>query len=86
MDGRRSPQGPAARAAASIAELLAQDALVQAVAGVVHHDEVERAVDRDLDRDDVVDLGVIGDGADRTQGELARRFSACDQRCYARSA
>jgi hypothetical protein len=50
---------------ASISELLPQNPLVEAVAGVVEHDEIDRAVDLDLDADDVVDLDVVGDRADR---------------------
>ena len=51
-------------------ELLAQDALVEAVAGVVQHDEVDAAVHRDVDALDAAELGVVGDRARRAQQRL----------------
>ena len=46
-------------------ELLAQDALFQAVAGVEQHPHRDRLVREHLDTADVADLVVVGHGRDR---------------------
>src|SRR5581483_4314341 len=51
----------------SVAELLGEDALIQAVAGIEHHEEVDLARLLDLDAHHEARLGVVGD---RTHGAL----------------
>ena len=55
------------------AELLAQDALVEAVAGIVQHHEVDAVIHRDLDAGDAAELDVVGDRADRALVGSRRR-------------
>ena len=52
-------------AVALVAELLAQDALVQAVAGIEQHLHRDRMVHADVDVAHRAHLGVIGDRRDR---------------------
>ena len=53
------------RRCALVAELLAQDALVQAVAGVEQHLHRDRVVHANFHIADRADFGVVGDGRDR---------------------
>src|SRR6266699_6149303 len=49
----------------SVSELLAQDALFQAVAGIEQHPHRDGLVGKHLDAADIAGLVVIGDGGDR---------------------
>ena len=59
----RRPSGRLKPRLASVPELLAQDPLVQAMAGVVQHDEIDVPVHGDMDPRHVAEFGMVGDRA-----------------------
>jgi hypothetical protein len=50
---------------ASVSELLAQNAVFEAMAGIEQHVHFDRMVHADLNRGDRAHFGMIGDGGDR---------------------